>query len=94
MKENFMKFIEEKWRILVIIIALIFIGMGAVQALTNFKFDPKTAHNIELVLMVIAGALFINGKKKERQASTEAEEKEKQDEEKKQDEEESEKDNI
>jgi len=84
MKENFMKFIEEKWRIIVIGIALIYIAMGAIQALTNFKIDPQTSHNIELVLIVIAGALFINGKKKERQASMEKE----------QDEEESKKDDL
>lgn len=56
---------------LVIFIALIYIGMGAIQILFDFEIDPQKGQNIELVLMVIAAFLFFNGKKKEKQASIE-----------------------
>ena len=71
MKDNVLKFVEKKWRMLVIFIALVYIGMGAIQILFDFQIDPEKGKNIELVLMVIAVYLFIYGRKKEKEASIE-----------------------
>lgn len=86
MKENITKFIDKHWRMIVIGVALIYIGMGLVQALFHIEFDPQKTRNVELVLMVTAMYVFFNGKKKERAAIQEEEAKEQQEEEQEADE--------
>ncbi len=67
MQEKFEKFIEKYWRLVIIGVALVYIGTGLFQIITGIEFDPTKMRGIEGFLMVIAIASLFYGKKKERE---------------------------
>lgn len=73
MQEKFDQFIEKHWRLVIIGVAVFYIGMGLYQIITKIEIDPTKLRGVEGFLMVIAiGALFY-GKKKERERKEEEE---------------------
>lgn len=62
------KFIEKKyWRLVIIGVALVYIGTGLFQIITGIEFDPTKMRGIEGFLMVIAIASLFYGKKKKKE---------------------------
>ncbi|QUI24033.1 hypothetical protein HZI73_17795 [Vallitalea pronyensis] len=67
MQKKFEKFMEKHWRLVVIGVALVYMGTGLYQIITGIELDPTKMRGVEGFLMVIAiGSLFY-GKKKERE---------------------------
>ncbi|GMQ63986.1 hypothetical protein [Vallitalea maricola] len=67
MKEKFENFIEKHWRAVVIGVALIYIGTGLFQIVTEIELDQTKTRSVESVLMVTAIAAFFYGKRKEKE---------------------------
>ncbi len=67
MQEKFEKFIEKYWRLVIIGVALIYIGMGLFQIITGIEFDANNMRGVEGFLMVLAITSLFYGKKKEKE---------------------------
>lgn len=67
MKEKFVDFIGKHWRALVIVVALMYIGIGLFQLVTGIEFDSSKMRSVETVLMVMAIYTFFYGKRKEKE---------------------------
>ena len=54
------------WRVMVIIIAVIYIGLGVYQLITGNELDEKTLKTVSGTLMFLALIIFLYGKNMER----------------------------
>lgn len=64
--ERIKDFFDKHWRAVVIVIAVLYMGIGLFQLITGKELDPSTSKNIGTVLMLSALAVFFYGKRTER----------------------------
>ena len=64
--ERIKNFFDKHWRAVVIVIAVIYMGIGLFQLITGKELDPSTSKSVGTVLMMLALAIFLYGKRTER----------------------------
>lgn len=76
MKEKVLDFIEKRWRIVVIVVALLYIGIGVFQMVTGIEFDSSKMRSVEYVLMILVIFVFFYGSRKEKREKDKAKQEE------------------
>ncbi|QUH27387.1 hypothetical protein [Vallitalea guaymasensis] len=66
--ERLKDFFEKHWRIVVIFIAILYMGIGLFQLISGIELDPTKTKNAGTFLMFLALAVFVYGKRVEKMA--------------------------